>query len=449
MRAFACVVKHCASRKWLHTVQSAQQELVHESENIMKTSATHPVATLSQLLFSHHQPATRALLHRPDLELTYSARGALYFACAEVAAKGRREILVPAFHCPSGITPAIAAGLKPVFYRVRRDMSIDFDDLLSKVGPQTGAVMIIHFYGFSTNMASLQSLRQQGIALLEDWSHSFLQNSPPELPVLQGDYQVFSFWKLVPSVVGGGLLRREPAPEPIPAKLRTPFRESAVRIKKMIESALEHSPHRRTHALVQKLEAWRVGLRHVPDAGPAEATGPDADAQSHAVARGEDYPGYGFDMRLARSEMPGTARRILESADLAQVAKRRRDNYDRYAQLLRGDTIVRPLFPQRPAECCPWVFPVLLSNRNRIDREWRAAGVALHTFGIYLHSALDSSNDSVMVGDAHFLAQETLCLCIHQDLETQDISRSASTILTHKAARAKKELDQCRTLQKY
>ncbi len=403
----------------------------------MSTVQAHPVATLGQLFFPPANAGAAALLASPDLELSYNARGALLQVSRELGAALGDEVLVPAYHCPSGVMPLIEAGLRPVFYRIRPDLSIDLDDLRAKLGPRSRAVIIIHFFGFTVDLAPLQDLRSKGIALIEDWSHSFLQGSPAHLPALQGDVQVFSFWKLVPSGVGGAI-RRGPSWRAAPAQMRSPppWRDTAVRFKRMLESAIEHSEHRRTKALMRGLERLRLALKPGASNAPAEALPPaDADElreNAPPVAadseRGEDH--YVFDLRLAQSAMPPTSLRILRAADLAAVAQRRRDNYDRYAELLNGNTPVQPLFAQRPADCCPWVFPVLLPDRDRSDQHWRRHGVALHTFGIHLHSALYASGDPAMIADARRLAQEVLCLSIHQDLSPAQISASAQLIRT-------------------
>jgi perosamine synthetase len=81
-----------------------------------------------------------------------------------------------------------------------------------------------------------------------------------------------------------------------------------------------------------------------------------------------------------------------------------------------------------PTRACPWVYPVLLEDRSRIDHTLRAAGVQLHTFGIYLHSALFERTDARTVADAVFLAERVLCLAIHQDLDSADIEQAVRTI---------------------
>ena len=141
---------------------------------------------------------------------------------------------------------------------------------------------------------------------------------------------------------------------------------------------------------------------------------------------GESY--YPFDVGLATSGMPSLARRILESCNLADLATRRRDNFTQYTQLLARSNQMQILHNALLPESCPWVFPVLLERRSERDHRWRADGVALYTFGIYLHSALFKSGDSATIADAIYLAEHMLCFAIHQDIEAGQIEKSAATI---------------------
>lgn len=383
------------------------------------TLSPHPGASFGDILTPRPRAASLALLDDRHLELTYNGRGALWRACVEIASRGKHSILLPAYHCPSGITPAIHAGLEPVFYRVRRDLSIDFDDLCAKANANTAAVLVIHYFGLATDLQPLRGLRERGVEVIEDWSHSFLQGSPLRLSGSMGDYRIYSFWKLVPSVVGGGLWRKRndmsPAGMPMPA---SPLRERVVRLKRMLEEALNHSDYKLAKALFARMEAIRVGSRRAADITAQQVV------QDPAV--GESY--YPFDLTLAKSRMPGLARRILESSDFDSLAQKRRSNFNHYGNLLAHSDRLKVLQPSLPAETCPWVFPVLLQNRDEIDHVWRARGVALYTFGIYLHSALFKSADAVTIADATYLSQHLLCLAIHQDLSPGQIESSVTTI---------------------
>jgi dTDP-4-amino-4,6-dideoxygalactose transaminase len=384
----------------------------------------HPTATVRDLSLPRSRKPTLDLLNAPGLELTYNARGALLRACTEIAKDGKREILLPAFHCPSGITPAIRAGLTPVFYRIRRDLTVDYDDLLSKVGPNTGAVLVIHFFGIPTDLEPLTQVRKTGIALIEDWSHSFLQSTPPKLAGTDSDYRIYSFWKLIPSGVGGGLLRGNSriTTNPSAANQPAPLKQQIINFKRLLEEALNHSNYWLARTAFSQAEQLRLAFKRSPAAIP----------QMEQRLRGEDR--YPFDPRLADSTMPTLSRKILESSDLSLVAQRRRTNFALYCKLLSDLERLQVLYPTLPEEACPWVFPVLLQGRNDIDHRWRDAGVALHTFGIYLHSTLFETADDLTISDARFLANNVLCLAIHQDIPASKIEISASIIRSHLAS---------------
>lgn len=377
----------------------------------------HPVASLHDIFRPRRLKSARALLETPGLELTYNGRGALLRACQEIALSGRRKILMPAFHCPSGVTPALFAGLEPVFYRIRRDLSIDHADLNTKADQETGGVLVIHFFGMKVDLAPLQGLRERGIRLIEDWSHSFLQGSPPALVEIEGDYGIFSFWKLIPSSVGGGLWRRAPAMVPGAQAPLPPVDERIVLLKRMLEESLARSDHSWAWMVFQKLERLRLAMK------PRRT---EAQTGAGNGMRGEDH--YPFDARLAACTMPPLARQIIECADLAAIARLRRANYGRYAEQLSECPELTCLFPVLPETACPWVFPLLLPRRDDIDHHWLDSGVALHTFGLHLHSALFSSGDARTISDAVFLSRHVLCLSVHQNITRQDIDRSLAVI---------------------
>ena len=394
--------------------------------------SAHPVATPGQLFYARPHAASAALLADPKLELTYNGRGALHRACLEIVAGGRSEVLLPGFHCPSGVTPVLEAGLRPVFYRITRRMEVDFDDLLSKIGANTAAVVVIHFFGLPTNLSPLLGLRERGVTLIEDWSHSFLEGESVRLPHVIGDYAVFSFWKLVPSGVGGGLWRANGVSRSQRARGDAPpLHERMVRFKRMLEESLDHSDQNLARTAFRALERARLHVKGFMggSAGVAWKTS-DRDQE---VFRGEDH--YEFDTRLAGCRMPGTAYRILAATDFSDIVHRRRANFRAYFERLPASyggmqSLVRHL----PDTACPWIFPLLLEGRDAIDHEWQAAGVSLHTFGIWLHSALLQSDDATR-GDARFLADRLLCLSVHQGLSLARVERSADILLADLATR--------------
>lgn len=378
----------------------------------------HPVTSLRALMFPSVDADARHLLATPGLELTFNARGALLIAFLEIAARGRRRVLLPAFHCPSAVVPALLAGLEPVYYRIRPDLTIDTDDLLAKADATTAAVLVIHFFGIAPDLTPLAQLQAKGVALVEDCSHSFIQTDPLELAgSVSSEYRIYSFWKTVPCGVGGGLLRAA-GREPTTPRHTAPVVDRLRNYKLLLEESIDEVGPAPLRAAMAIANAARSALRPKP----AQMAHVEPDRM-----RGEDY--YPTNAVVSSSAMPEHCRRIIAASPLASIAAQRRRNFAHYAQALGGVRGLVLLEPQLPVRACPWVFPLLIENRAGTDQRLKSAGVPLHTFGIYLHSSLFAYGDSRAVADARLLADRVLCLAVHQDLAANEIDANADIVL--------------------
>jgi perosamine synthetase len=377
----------------------------------MTSALPHPVAPLPSLLWPKTVDSTAKLLSHPGLELTFNGRGALLSAFRELRAAGRSRVLLPAYHCPSVVTPALMAGLEPVFYRIDRDLRVDAEDVLRKSDDNVAAIVVIRFFGLPVDLEVLAPVRHRGVQVVEDCSHSFISDQPLRLAGDESsEYRIYSFWKIVPSGIGGALLRRDSTAAPRrPASVSHRLRA----YKCLAEEALVHSPNRLMSRGAQAAEQFRLSLRQ--KSAPKEPTAPPP-----TLEQGEQY--YPVDAVLAEAAMPGFAKRALKAADLREIARRRRANFHRFSLAATRLRPMQPLGGDLADGSCPWVFPVLLEGRDGLDHRLRDSGVPLHTFGLYLHSALfNSGTDKRTLNDARFLAQRLLCLSVHQDLGPDNI----------------------------
>ena len=383
---------------------------------------THPVATWHELLGRRLQSPSQALLQTRGLELTYDGRSALYRVFCELAAGGRSHVLLPAFHCPSIVTSALAAGLKPRFYRIDRQLGIDGQSLQSLADADVAAVVVIHFFGVQADLSRLTAVLNQGIALIEDWSHSFLDGSNLSLNGVSDAYRIYSFWKLVPSGVGGGLMRPHGAGPTKGSKPRAGLGPRFGRSLRFWKSHLEetsaaHGPGWLHRSLIAS-DAWRARWR---------GHGQHAVVLLHADLREQGERYYPFNPALAEADMPLAARNVIEGTELAALAFGRRGSFERYARGLAHTTVVTPVTPVAP-RAVPWVFPVLVAERDSRDFRWRQQGVPCHTFGSYLHSALFSATAEATVADARYLSHNLLCLAIHRDVTPEQIDAACDVI---------------------
>jgi hypothetical protein len=218
----------------------------------------------------------------------------------------------------------------------------------------------------------------------------------------RGDAAVYSFWKLVPAMTGGGLrLNNEALRRPLDYR-RIPVRASAVLMKRLLEQAINNLEDGVIKTAFNYLDRQRMGLKAAPFE-PAPPENPPDDV----------FP---FDPRLADAGIPLLSRVILHSSDLAAMVATRRRNYQAWMDGLRFGTALRPVFRSLPPSVCPWALPVILEGRREIDLRIRSQGVPLFTFGDVLHGALYRSPPTPGLERAQFLADNLMCLPVHQNL---------------------------------
>lgn len=345
------------------------------------------------------------------LELAWNGRNALLRACQALAgARKGTKVLIPAYHCPACVTPVIQAGLQPVYYRITRDLTVDLNDLLAKLDAEVAAVMIIHYFGIETGFGALDGHRGNGLAIIEDWSHSFLRANPLRLAGQDTDFRIYSFWKTLPLQAGGALVRsaawRNTGTAVKPKQLS--FGSEVRLAKRLLEEALQDSDLTWAKIFFSAIESLRLRLKGAPQ--PTQAGGNLAGNSCSLVPRQDVY------------SMPRIAERAMRRTDLAEVLRIRQKHYAHYARLFRDTPGIRLPFPEPGASACPWLFPLIVADRERFSTYCRQqAGLVPQTFGTALHDSLHHDKDARMTGDAAYLADHVVCLPIHQDLTSEEI----------------------------
>ena len=83
---------------------------------------------------------------------------------------GDGEIILPTLTWVSDIASVLQCGFKPVFVDIKPDtLSMDEDQVLSKIGPETRAVFLTHAQGFNgLSDKLLDDLKEKNIPLIED-----------------------------------------------------------------------------------------------------------------------------------------------------------------------------------------------------------------------------------------------------------------------------------------
>jgi len=136
----------------------------------------------------------------------------LYLKALSLFKPERKEVIVPAYTCPSIVSAVLKAGLRPVLCDNNLD---DFGyaprEFENRLGKQTLAAIVVHLYGVPARISTLQELcRSNGTSLVEDAAQAFGNAFPDEQNVklgMKGDAGFYSFGRGKPiSILHGGLL---------------------------------------------------------------------------------------------------------------------------------------------------------------------------------------------------------------------------------------------------
>lgn len=379
----------------------------------------HPTAHFTDFTQPKAAKSLELIYNDPQMSLTYKARGAIYRALLSTKGRSAKTVLAPSFHCPTVIHPILDAGLGVQYYRIKVDLSIDSQDLINQLSADIAAVIIINYYGFEQEIDAIKAACSTlNIPIIDDWSHSFLKAAPLELTGKRTDFSVYSFWKLAPCHEGGGI-RHDGSSAPIIANnhITLGTKTKLKNVKQIVESAVNNMSDGIIKRAIQRLEQIRVNSKHrEPDQTMA--------TDSHSVSA------YAADMEHYADDIPAISSYILKRCDLAHIVETRRKNYQTLANHIDHHPVAKSLFPTLPARCCPWAYPMLIDNRSDYDHLIKKAGAVLFTFGEELHQSIDKCSSTETIETARYLSNSLLSLSIHQEIDQQQINKTAAAIRT-------------------
>ena len=136
----------------------------------------------------------------------------LYLKALSIFKPERKEVIVPAYTCPSVVSAVFKAGLTPVLCDNNLDdFGYELREFENKLGRKTLAAIAVHLYGVPVRVDDIQELcRSNSAALVEDaaqaFGNSFLGEKDVKLG-MKGDAGFYSFGRGKPvSILHGGLL---------------------------------------------------------------------------------------------------------------------------------------------------------------------------------------------------------------------------------------------------
>jgi dTDP-4-amino-4,6-dideoxygalactose transaminase len=380
---------------------------------MVSTQAPRPLVPLSPILsaasFRRAAPARLpSLLDAGPARLVTSGRIAIALALREMDVGPGHEVLVPAWHSPSMVPPVLWRGAVPVFYRLKPDATIDLSDLASRIGPATRAVMVTHYFGFMQPVEQVRALCDaRGVQLLEDCAHAFIGRYRGQAVGTAGDYAIGSSMKFFPIHEGGALVSSRHALDRVALRGAGAGFEAKSALDALEKGfAYGRLPAARAALwlpLRLKGALWNMVKRR---AAAAPALAPSSSDSS-----------FDFDPAWLDKRSSLFSRAMLRLVSPSRIAALRRANYLRLDAALRGLPGIRPLFPALPDGVCPWVYPLLADDPERLFARIDAAGVPVTRFGLLMPG---SAGDGACANSA-WLARHVLSFPCHQELRGTEL----------------------------
>lgn len=143
------------------------------------------------------EPRLSALFPGHSITLTDSGRSALALIIETLSLEHKRMAL-PAFLCDNILPVLEHYNIEPVFLDID---PLTYQPVESAYETACDAVLIVTTYGKLPNPSIIQSLRNRGTVVIEDWAHVALPTTP--IDRIDGDARYYSLSKTLPVPDGG------------------------------------------------------------------------------------------------------------------------------------------------------------------------------------------------------------------------------------------------------
>jgi len=358
-------------------------------------------------------------LNAENSHFFFSARYALSGAIRALGMGAGDRVLIPSYSCGTEVDPFLDQQVGIRFYRIRRDMSIDMEDLIERIDNTTRAILVTHYIGFPQPIGAVKRIcAEQGLLLIEDCAHAFLSEVDGSSVGTFGDASIFSLRKTLPIPNGGVLVVNNPGFE-CKEELVRPWTLSISSCLMAMELLKEKTgkgsgrgssylrrARRNALSAVENLLRLtaRVGRKFSP-----RRVGP-------ALVHPNSYEFRGEMRTWAISRL---AWRIMNRTEYRGIREARRRNYEHLSGMVSGTDGAVPVFKDLPPGVCPLFFPLVVKGRDEVVDRLRARGVKSYAWWRFMHDAVPWRE----FPDAAFLKRHILGLPVHQDLDTDHMER--------------------------
>jgi perosamine synthetase len=261
-------------------------------------------------------------------------------------------LLAPAYHCRTMLDPAISLDAPILLYALDEHLAPDLPRLREQVrtaAQPVRALLLTHYFGFAQAVEPIKTFCDtHGIELIEDCAHTLFTQPGMQGPGAFGRYVIASPYKMFPCEEGGLLIAGPDVA--LPSLRAAGLRAELKALVNAVENAWVHRRTQRSAADIERLDTDIAGV-----ASARLDVGTQARADLTGPSRYYDKAEEG----LAGSR---TARWLTSLCNIDQLALRRRANYRRWHDAVRGLPNCRALFDRLPDGCVPYMFPLWIDH---------------------------------------------------------------------------------------
>jgi perosamine synthetase len=328
---------------------------------------------------------------------TTAGKTGLAWTFKALGLKPGTQVLVPSYHCTAMVEPLEWLNLKPLFYKLNEDLSIDYADLKSRLTKDCKALIAVHYFGFPQDGPRLRAFCDDAaLALIEDCCHSFFGSYDGQALGSFGDFAVGSLPKFFPFQAGGCVVssRRDLPREPLTApgsiaEMQTLIRE--------LQTAQYYGRLLSLRPITLAAAALNKTLR-------LAGLGRD-------MTQLQDSP---KSLEFSASRL---ARNIQQACDPEQIASQRRHNYETISRSIADLPGVCLLKPQLAAGVVPYMIPLRIPALRQRFASFEDSALPMQRFGQFLSPDLDPAFCPV----SSDLSHHGLQLPCHQNLQEEEI----------------------------
>jgi len=342
----------------------------------------------------------------------FSARYALAAGIKALGIKPGDSILLPSYNCGTEIDPIIRSKIKPVFYKIEKNLLVDCDDIRKKITDDVKAILVTHFLGFPQPVDQIKRIcTEKKLFLIEDCAHALLSTYNGKTLGSYGDMSIFSLYKTIPIPNGGALLinNRNIKPNHFPEKpnsFATTFHTAEIlRCKTWGNNNLIRE---KGLNVLYKGVYFSISFMRLLLAGFRKYFNPEA----LYFVRPDSAP---FVENLCSWGISGLSKRIINRTSFEEIKNLKRRNFEYLLDyFLKNDRGILP-FGELPPGVCPLFFPIILESneqRKMLYNTLKRRGVITHPWWDKFHAEVPWDE----FPDAVYLKTRLFGFPVHQDL---------------------------------